>query len=239
MKYTKTVGALVAATGMLAGYATAELEGEVHVGYNTEYIWRGVELGQDMAEAGVDLAYDLGNGFNVSGGAWYASFDDSLWADDELDLYAEVSKDFGWATFFTGYIYYMNGPHTNKWISRSDDAQEVYFGFSRELFWGIDASLAYYWDIVGDNGGYTELGLEKSVELSPCLTWDNGVKLGYMIEEGGLSHLTVMTALNWNFWGNATVSPYLAYSWELDELDTVYGPQEDHFFGGVKLTVKF
>lgn len=266
MKYTKTVGALGAATAMLAGYALAgtetaptapapvaqsSLEGEIHVGYNTSYIWRGFDLGNDMVEAGVDMAYDFGNGLNISAGAWYASFDSNRTlsgGDDELDLYAEVSKDFGFATAFVGYIYYMNNPHSYAILNPfpDDDQQEVYFGLSRELFWGVEGSLAYYWDVVGDNGGYTELGLEKSFEFTPCLSLDTGVKTGYFWEEGGLGHVTAMVALNWNFLGDATISPYIAYSWELDELESVYVPgglplgnEENQIFGGVKLTVKF
>ncbi len=255
MKYTKILGAMAAATAMSAGLATAELEGEVHVGYNSSYIWRGFELGKDMGEAGVDLAYDLGNGFNISGGAWYANFDADTNArgeDNELDLYAEVSKDFGFATAAVGYIYYMNGPHGNFFLS-NNDAQEVYFSLSRELFWGVKGSLAYYWDVSGDNGGYTEAGLEKTFELSPCLTCDVGLKTNYFIEEGQMGSLIAMVALNWNFAGNATLTPFIAQSWELDGLDSVYSPagngivgravngttEEDQFWAGVKLTVKF
>lgn len=272
MKYTKIPGAMAAASLMTVGFAMAGtetapapapapapatgLEGEVHIGYNTGYIWRGFELGNDMVEAGVDVAYDLGNGFNWSAGAWYASFDSNSTVsggDDELDLYTEVSKDFGFATLSLGYIYYMNDTHSFAALKPlNDDQQEVYFGLSRELFAGINGSLTYYWDVEGDNGGYMELGFEKSFELTSCLTLDTGVKTGYFWEEGALGHVTAMVALNWNFAGNATISPYIAYSWELDDLEAVYSPmgqpllgrvggitEENQLFGGVKLTVKF
>jgi len=255
MKYTKILGAMAVATAVASGYASAELQGEVHVGLDSSYIWRGMEIGGNMSEAGVDLAYNLGEGFNISGGAWYANFDANTRtraSDNEVDLYTEVSKDFGFATMSVGYIYYDCGRHGNL-LRTSADLQEVYFSLSRELFWGIKGTLSYYWDIVGDNGGYSELGLQKTFELSPCLTCDVGVKTGYFVEEGQLGHVTAMVALNWSFAKNMTLTPYIARSWELPGLESVYSPggepiigravsaitEENQLWGGLKLTMKF
>jgi len=281
--YSKLLGALAATTALAAGSAfagstapmstaapascDAAFQGDVHVGYNSDYIFRGTDLGDDMVEAGIDLSYKA-YGLNFSGGLWYASIEDSALGNlapfatipdhySELDVYGEVSKDFGFATLFAGYIWYhyentsfQLGPFAGKLI---DDSQEAYFGASRELVWGINGSLAYYWAIEGENQGYSELGLEKKFEFTPCINLDLGSKLGYLVEEGQLSHWTTSATLNFKVKDTFTISPYVAYSVELDGLEDygsynhsaiskfIGGPssEENHFFGGVKASVSF
>jgi len=284
--YSKLLGALAATSALAAGSAFAgspvmttsapmqtasacdsALEGNVHVGYASEYIFRGTELGDDLFEAGADLSYKAA-GLNFSGGFWYGSVSESRIGNagalgfdsvpdhfDELDVYAEVSKDFGFATAYVGYIWYhypdMNVVDDGDSFKLIDDAQEVYFGLSRELFWGVNGSLTYYWDVETDNQGYTELALEKSFEFTPCISLDLGTKLGYLFEEGEFSHWTTSAQVNFKVKQNLTISPYVAVSVELDGLED-YGsfntpagafgaaPSEgDQFVAGVKASVSF
>src|SRR6188768_123162 len=72
--YCKTIGALAAATALVAGNAQAEVEYELHTGYSTEYLFRGLDLGQDLVEVGFDAATEW-NGLGFSAGAWYGSYD--------------------------------------------------------------------------------------------------------------------------------------------------------------------
>ncbi len=57
--YSKTIGALAAASTLVAGNAMAELEGEVSVGYTNMYEFRFVDQGNDLVSAGVDLAGNI------------------------------------------------------------------------------------------------------------------------------------------------------------------------------------
>jgi hypothetical protein len=50
--YCKTIGALAAASALVAGTASAEVEYEIHTGYTSEYLFRGLNLGQDLVEVG-------------------------------------------------------------------------------------------------------------------------------------------------------------------------------------------
>ncbi|MGA0845883.1 MAG: hypothetical protein ACO3RV_05020, partial [Luteolibacter sp.] len=72
--YCKTIGALAAASALVAGNASAELEYELHTGYTSEYLFRGIDLGQDLVEAGFHASPEL-SGLNVSAGAWYGCYD--------------------------------------------------------------------------------------------------------------------------------------------------------------------
>jgi hypothetical protein len=263
---SKTIGALAAASALVAGNASAEgITGELHAGYNSQYIFRGIDLGTDMVEAGADISTSW-NGIDLSAGAWYASIQDGNFGNagplqvpdsyDEIDLYGEVSKDFGFATAFVGYIWYHNPDAQvgifGQNVKLIDDSQELYVGLSRELFWGINGSLAYYWDIETDNNGYTELGLDKTFKLHDCVDLVTAAKLGYAAEEGLIQHTTLSVTVNVKATDTLTISPYIAYSFQgaaLEAFDSnplnkfpVGAPvndQRDQFFGGVKVAVSF
>jgi len=128
--YCKTIGALAAASALVAGNASAEVEYTLGTGYTSEYIFRGENLGQDLVEASASASTEW-NGLGLSAGAWYGSYDDAENDVDELDLFTEASKDLGFVTAALGYIYYMNETSGNT--NLVDDTQEVYVKFSRDL----------------------------------------------------------------------------------------------------------
>src|SRR6478735_9283654 len=59
--YCKTIGALAAASALVAGTAQAEVEFELHTGYSSEYLFRGLDLGDNLVEVGADAAYAWDN----------------------------------------------------------------------------------------------------------------------------------------------------------------------------------
>ena len=234
--YCKTIGALAAASALVAGNASAEVEYEIHTGYTNEYLFRGQDFGDDLAEVGADVSTEW-NGLGLSAGAWFASFSNNTPAApagdvrfDELDIYGEVSKDLGFATAAVGYIWYLQDANL------FDDAQEAYVSLSRQ-FVGVDFSLAYYWDVESDNDGYSQLKASKGFEISPCLTLNTGAALGYFVEEGDLAHLTTKVSLDWAFTETATLSPFVSNSWGLAETRNYTSRNE--FVAGSLLSVSF
>jgi hypothetical protein len=265
--YSKTIGALAAASALVAGNASAEgITGELHAGYNSQYIFRGVDLGSDMVEVGGDVSTSW-NGLDLKAGFWYASIQDGNFGNagpvqlpdsyDELDLYTEVSKDFGFATAYVGYIWYHNPDAQISVLGNSikliDDSQEVYFGLSRELFMGVNGSLTYYWDVETDNNGYSELALDKTFKLHDCVDLVTAAKMGYAVEKGRIQHTTLSMTLNVKATDTVTISPYVAYSFQGSVLEGVdsnpankflggaapINDQHDQLFGGVKVAVSF
>ena len=233
--YIKTIGALAAASALAAGSASAQVEYALHTGYSNDYIFRGIDLGDNLFETGLDASFEI-NGFAVSAGAWYATFDNAGVDSQELDLYAKVSQTISFATMSLGYISY-NNMNANPGIL--DDAQEAFVSAGFD-FYGYAGTLTYYFDIETDNDGYADLGLAKSYELSPCLTLNTGATLGYQVEQGQLGHLTSKVSLDWGFAESATLSPYIAHSWALsDDVNTYYRGSKNELFGGVMLAVSF
>lgn len=228
--YCKTIGALAAASALVAGNASAEVEYEIHTGYTSDYLFRGTNLGNDLVEVGVDVATEW-NGLGVSAGAWYGSFANGPIDQDfdELDIYGEVSKDLGLATLAVGYIGYQN----ERLLG--DDAKEVYFSVSKE-FYGIDTSFTYFWDVETDNNGYSELSFGKGFELSPCLTLSTGLTVAYLWEESEFAHLTAKVSLDWAFTETATLSPFVAAALSLDDN---YNGGDDELVAGTMLSVSF
>jgi len=230
----KTINALAAASALVAGTATAmQIDYEISTGYTSEYIFRGVNLGQDLVDVGLSAATEIDR-FGISAGAWYATFRDNIPFDsnatDELDLFGSVTYDFDFLVAGVGYIWYYYpeaGGHT----------AEVPVSISRD--WGIvDTSLTYFWDVRGDNDGYTELAITNETELNSCLTLSSGLFTGYLAERGRLCHITAKVALDYALTETATVSPFIAHSWALTEVGAYQG-SKNQLFGGVQVAVSF
>lgn len=234
--YCKTIGAMAAASALVAGTVQAEVEYEIHTGYSTEYIFRGDDLGNDLFEVGLDASYEV-SGLSLSAGAWAGFFDSSAITgnevDVEVDLYAEVAKDFGFVTGAVGYIYYWNLGNLGQ------NFQEVYFSASRD-FGFAQVSLTYFWDVYGDNNGYTELGIGRGFELNQCLTLNVGATLGYMIEQSDFTAVTTKVSLDWAFVENAKLSPFVALTVPLSDVVGTYTEGSgNELVGGTMLSVAF
>jgi len=216
--YCKTIGALAAASALAAGNVQAEVEYDLHTGYSNEYLFRGLDLGTNLVEAGANVATEFGDGFGWSAGAWYGSYDASNPAGggalnaDELDLFTEFSKDFGFATASVGYIAYLYPQGKgSKAALNLDDVQEISFGVSRD-FDIVNVSFNYYLAVEGDNYGYMELDLNRSFELNQCLNLVVDTNVGYLGDEGSFTAWTSRVALDWNFAGQAKFSPFVAFA---------------------------
>lgn len=248
--YCKTIGALAAASALVAGNASAEVEYTLGTGYTSEYIFRGQNLGQDLVEASASASTEW-NGIGLSAGAWYGSYDQKFggltivdgedeypvreYDVDELDLFAEASKDLGFVTAAVGYIYYINEDSA----SVIDDTQELYVKLSRDLGFA-NAYAAYYWDLEGDNDGYSELGLSRGFELNQCLTLNLGTNIGYMWEDDQDTSWTTKASLDWGFAENAKLSPFVALAVQLTDDDSNYTAGfGNELIGGCMLSTSF
>ncbi len=204
---------------------------DIGVGYNTKYIWRGLDLGNDMVELSAEATGSYA-GLDLTAGAWYAHASDQVSGapKGELDLYVEASKDLGFATASVGYIFY----HFANSSSAADDAQEVYFELSKDIA-GFSTSFTYFWDIETDNQGYSELAIEREITIP--MSVDTGVTVGYLVEEGALSHITGKISKSFDLYKGLTATPYVAYTVELD--GNYVTTEQNELFAGVSFGYSF
>jgi len=257
--YSKTVGALAAASTLVAGYASAEIEGEVHVGYNNMYEFRFVDLGSDMVEAGVDLSLGEYSGFSFAVGSWYASVNDDdprVGAFDELDLYASVGYSLGPVDLEAGYIYYY---FPNFSPAVPSNTQEFYLSASTEVAWGIGVGATWFYDFDQANGWYLQPEITKSFswEGSPGsidLAVGCGIADGHGLQvtskptanpgstADGFQGFYASVAVPFAFSDTVTLTPYVKYTNGDSGLATsVAGTDrgKDYLVAGLKLAVTF
>lgn len=260
--YCKTIGALAAVSALAAGNAMANVEYELATGYTNAYIFRGMNLGQDLVEVSA-TAKGQWNNVSLAGGAWYGSFDNTANLT-EIDVWADAGYDFGFATMSVGYIYrYVSvgdnnignlglGPYADG-ASFPDGAgnQEVYFSIARD-FGGWNTSLTYYLAVEDNNDGYMELATKKEWVIPgyDCMSIGFTSRLGYLAEQGDCTHWSNRLAFNWAFAERAKLSPFVQYDISLSEggaapttvpssaLDNFIG-MKNQITGGCMLSVSF
>ena len=238
MKKTSTILAIT--SGLFFGQAQAEIESEFHVGYNSEYIYRGVELGKDAYEYGLDFAGSSDCGLDWSAGIWSISPDGS--GDDELDIYASVSKDLGIGSVAAGFTVY-----TYDGASELDDDAEVYLGFSTQQA-GLDLGLTVFFGTDGalQDAVLLEGSIGYSFELSSKTTANIGIVYGTLLDEGDLAddgelYASASISLDYAVSDNITFSPYVSYSDGDEDIITAAGgtAADGVLFGGASVSISF
>jgi Bacterial protein of unknown function (Gcw_chp) len=188
-----------------------------------------------VVKTGITASTELA-GLNLTAGLWHANYGTPQnGSGRELDLFASASKDLGLVTATIGYIYYS---YPN---AQAGNTQEVYVTLAKSLF-GLDFALSHYGDIEGDNDGYTEGSIGKSIEIASGLVLKGSGHLGYLAEEHQASHLGTTIALDYALSKCATLTPYISASYALSDGDAsvpLYTSSEDEVIGGVKLSLNF
>ena len=226
--------ALLALVPAIAGdHAAAgeDLGAEVSVGYDTDYIFRGANLGQDLLWSDVNVSTSLSDGLGLNIGAWYANPTDA--GDDELDIYAGVSTDLGGMSLDLGttYYYYPGATGSNT----------LEFGAALGTSVGaFDVSIGVYHDIDTENT-YVELGAGTSFDLTDNISLDLGATIGNNQDEvvggqaDGLTAVTITVGAPIGLTDNASLTPYLGINAGLDDNQDA----GDEIFSGISLSVGF
>ena len=211
--------------------AGEDLGAEISVGYDTDYIFRGANLGQDLLWSDVNVSTSLSDGLGLNIGAWYANPTDA--GDDELDIYAVVSTDLGGMSLDLGttYYYYPGATGSNT----------LEFGAALGTSVGaFDVSLGVYHDIDTENT-YVELGAGTSFDLTDNISLDLGATIGNNQDEvvggqaDGLTAVTITVGAPIGLTDNASLTPYLGINAGLDDNQDA----GDEIFSGISLSVGF
>lgn len=230
---------------------TVPFTGSVSFGYESDYLFRGLNSGSNAFWGSAAANFGLGEKLSLDIGTWYINptnqldflFDPGN-VGDELDVYAFLNFDIkgisaSWG--FTAYAYPEHNsvqPHFGK-----ADTWETSLGLSKDLgFAEVGAFIAYDFEL--NEGWYYELRALKSIALRDCLDLNLGTGIAY--SDNGLlgindwTHAYLRTGLGWHMTEAATLNVYSGYNWLLDGLnDTIGDFQEDEIHWGTSVTVSF
>jgi len=189
------------------------------IDYTTDYVFRGVSLAESAIQPGVEVA--VGD-FYV--GAWASTGigDTSIFAGDELDLYAgyglSLSDDLGLDVGVTYYHYPQGGS-----LFETDDGgagtYEVYAGLSYDTT--LSPSVYAYYDFTLE--AFTvEGGLEHSLPMSDKTSLDLGLSAG-LVDGDGFSYEYGQLSASVGYAFTDDVSAYVGANYALSSDDTLIG----------------
>lgn len=209
--------------------ATAEEIGaEISIGYDTDYIFRGTNLGPDLLWSDVNVSSSLSEDLDLSIGAWYANVADASGAD-ELDIYAGLSTSFGGMSVDFGSTYYY-------YPVEGGNTLEIGIGFGTAAG-PIDLSAGLYYDIDLENT-YFEVGAGTSFEFTDTIAIEIGATVGNNtnLVPDGFTALTIIIGAPIAISDSASLSPYFGINVPIDEYEDI---ASDDIFSGISLSVGF
>lgn len=203
-----------------------DVAGELSSGFDSHYIFRGANLGENAVWTGLNLAVPIADGLDLGLGAWYINPTEGG-ADDELDLFASLGTSFGGVDVSLGYTAYLY-PEDN-----GDTTNEINVAAGTEVM-GVSVGGQYAYDFDLETH-YFEASAGYGVELTDIISADFSVALGFT--EDNYSHTTVSLAFPIALADGATLTPYVAGVFPDEEVHG--GSVEDEIFGGASLSVSF
>ena len=207
--------------------AAEDIGAEVSVGYDTDYMFRGVNLGQDLLWSDVNVSTSLSDGLDLGVGAWYANVADDA-GNDELDIYAGLSTSMGDMSVDLGATYYYYPDPT-----AGEGTLEFGIGLGTSAG-PIDLSLGLYYDIDLE-AAYYEVGAATSFDLTDTMAVDVGGAIGNA-DGDTLTALTFTIGVPITLSDSASLSPYVGVNIPLDDYEDAFG---DDIYSGLSLTVVF
>lgn len=216
------------------------------VGYDSNYIFRGLEYGENYLTSSLDYTTSLADGIRLDAGASYGHLADSGLATsngpsyDRLELGAAVVADLGGAELGLGYTYYH---HMGDLDTILEDGHEVGLNLASKVsIFNVGVGANYDFAI---DGWYLEAAVNTEIVLTDSISLVPGANIGYGIDytyhlEGvvgvdDFTHVGLSLALPIKLTKTATLTPYIAGNLPLDGLEGA----ENQLFGGVSLSVKF
>ena len=215
-------------------HAHDDLEGHVHVGWESHYFSEGRDSldGDSLWATSLELAWE-----HLSFGVWYGLSPDQTY--DELQLSLGVTQEFGDLEVSLGYTHlrfpFENG-HDN----------EIGLGLTwNGLPWVVELASEVYYSFDAE-GLFGELGVSREFALADRLTLGFegifGLNQGYVPDgHDGANHVALRVGLGYELTESLTLSAHGVYSWALDHDASAPDDETliDFFHGGIGLEWSF
>jgi hypothetical protein len=241
MKLRKTLAAFAALVSLsFAGTQVATVEElvvqpkqsivstEVVTSYATDNIYRGVDTGQNTAQAVVNAAFELPSETTMTVQTGYSKMDSSLTSEEATELGAEFSKTVADYLVSLSYVWNSKGE-----ITPEKQSQEIGLSVQRE-FGPVTVTLSQYLSLKGDNNGYSEIGALYSDDFDVLpLEIDFAAQIGYLSQDSSFTHFQLKASTDLFSVEGVTASPFIAYNYQLggEYLDGV--DSNSNLFGGI------
>jgi hypothetical protein len=221
--------------------------------YNTKYIFRGVEFGDNWVQGNVQyehslcestkLVFDASYGFLAGDDSILNSLVGTDLSYQRLELGAGLVTDLGPVELGVGYRYYH---HDGDLGNILEDTHEVGVTLGKKL--GVfHLGVGGYYDITND-GWYFEAKAAAEIKLCERMSLIPSVGIGYAVDYDwqlitDLGQLNGFTAVNLSLAApikvckNVTVTPYISANLPVDALED--SGEDTQVYGGVSVTVRF
>ena len=200
-------------------------------GYHSTYVFRGVDFGDDMVDWSLAATKTVGS-FDLTASVWQANvIGNPAGFDLETDFNLNAKKDLGFASLDFGYIFYYFDNAT------ASNTQEVYVGLSKEVA-GIALSGKLFYDIDLTDTSYLELAAKKSFTVGG-FGFDTALVVGINPEDTEVTHIQPRVSKTIELNSEVSITPYLSYSFAIEDLDSNGVVRDDEFVAGVSLGFSF
>lgn len=213
-----------------SGGLVDEIGAQISFGYDSVYMFRGVDFGDNLLWTDVNLTLPLADSLELNVGAWYAGLADDDYT--ELDLYAGL-------TYSINDSLSIGVGYTQYYFPRADTEYGEVGATLGYSIAGVDLGLGYYYDFEVE-GSYYEVGAAYEIVLSDSVSLVPGAIVGFGDDYYGVSggnHVALTLGLPIKLTGTATLTPYVAYNLPIDSLES--NGEDDQIYGGVSLAVTF
>jgi hypothetical protein len=212
------------------------------IGYDTDYVYRGLETAKNLVTASIDFNHPINDVISLDLNAWFGvSADDRAvaWAGggsyEELRLSGTILANLGAFTAGVKYTYFDYLGHSGNFV---EDVNEVGLVLGTSVA-GFELGFYGAYDDATD-GYYFEYAVSRKIQINDTISIVPGVLIshatGYYDVSGGnnvLPNLSVPIKLT----KSATLTPYIAGNLPIDSLKDT--GERNRVFGGVRLTVSF
>lgn len=209
------------------------------IGYDTDYVYRGVKFADNLVTAAIDGNFAVNDMLSINAGAWYgSSADDSFvlgGSYQELDLYAALMAKIGAATVglkYQHYFFYGDGGDA------LEDIDEIGLLLSAAVG-PVDVIAGAYYDFTAE-GFYFEAGVSHTFAVTDRISLVPAALLSYgdsYYGVSGFNHVKLSLSAPIKLTKAATLTPYIAGNLPVDSLDAL--GEESRVYGGVSLSVSF
>ncbi len=206
--------------------------GSVAVGYESTYLFRGVDFGDDAPWGSIDISFGLFNDVSVDVGTWYINPTQNPVNSDELDVYGFLN--------FPLWIFDASIGATWFYFAEIDqEALEGDFALGYSVGDLFDLGFLTAYDESTD-GWYWELSASKGIDLTDCLSLGLGAGVSYgdnYFGVNGWNHAFATAGITWMMTEAAALDLYIGGNFTLDELEAL--GEDDDVHGGVSVSVGF